>query len=161
MLQIRPIDLKAANEYVSKYHRHNGPVLVHRFSLSVYDNGRLCGVAICGNPTARKLDDGLTVEVKQLCTDGTKNACSILYARSARVAREMGYHKIITYITEAESGVSLRASGFVLESENCGGAKGWNMPSRPRVVKEETLFGEVAASYPLCPKKRYSKILSK
>lgn len=77
MLTIRPIDLKAANAYVIANHRHNGKVLVHRFSLSVYDGDRLCGVAIVGNPTARKLDDGETVEVKRVCTDGTHNACSI------------------------------------------------------------------------------------
>jgi len=159
MLTIRPIDLKAANEYVLKHHRHNGKVLVHRFSISCYDNDRLCGVAICGNPSARKLDNGETIEVKRCCTDGTKNACSILYGRCARIAREMGYKKIITYITDKETGVSLRASGYELEAENCGGKNGWNMPSRPRIVKEETLFGDVSASYPIGPKKRFVKML--
>lgn len=111
MLTIRPIDLKAANAYVMANHRHNGKVLVHRFSLSVYDGDRLCGVAIVGNPTARKLDDGETVEVKRVCTDGTHNACSILYGRCARVAKEMGYKRIITYTLEEEGGASLRGSG--------------------------------------------------
>lgn len=160
-LTIKPLDLKAANEYVLKNHRHNGKVLVHRFSLGCYDDGRLCGVAICGNPTARKLDNGDTIEVKRLCTDGTRNACSILYGRCARVAKEMGFAKIITYITEQECGVSLRASGYELEAEDCGGKKGWDMPSRPRIVREETLFGEVVASYPIGGKKRYAKILNK
>ena len=108
MLTIRPIDLKAANAYVIANHRHNGKVLVHRFSLSVYDGDRLCGVAIVGNPTARKLDDGETVEVKRVCTDGTHNACSILDGRCARVAKEMGYKRIITYTLEEEGGASLR-----------------------------------------------------
>ena len=159
-LVIRPIDLKSANEYVLKNHRHNGKVLVHRFSISCYDGERLCGVAICGNPSARKLDDGSTIEVKRLCTDGTRNACSILYGRCARIAKEMGFKKIITYITDQESGVSLRASGYVLENEHCGGGEnGWNTPSRPRIVKQETLFGEVSASYPIGEKKRYCKVL--
>lgn len=69
-LTIRPIDLKSANEYVMKNHRHNGKVLVHRFSISCYDDDRLCGVAIVGNPSARLLDDGETVEIKRCCTDG-------------------------------------------------------------------------------------------
>lgn len=158
-LQIRPIDLKAANEYVLKNHRHNGKVLVHRFSISCYEGDRLCGVAICGNPSARKLDNGEMIEVKRCCTDGTKNACSILYGRCARIAKEMGYKKIITYITDKESGVSLRASGYELEAEDCGGKHGWSMPSRPRIVREETLFGEISASYPIGAKKRYSKTL--
>lgn len=43
------------------------------------------GVAIAGQPIARKLDDGLTIEVRRLCTDGTKDACSKLYGACARV----------------------------------------------------------------------------
>lgn len=123
MLQIRPIDLKSANEFVVKHHRHNGKVLVHRFSISVYDGDRLCGVAICGNPVARKLDDGDTIEVKRCCTDGTRNACSILYGRCAKIAKDMGYKKIITYITNEEFGASLRASNYVLEADGAGGGE--------------------------------------
>lgn len=160
-MKIRPIDLKSANAFVLKNHRHNGKVLVHRFSIAVYDGERLCGVAIVGNPTARKLDDGKTVEVKRVCTDGTKNACSILYGRCARIAKEMGWEKIITYTLESEGGASLRASGWEIDAENVGG-KDWNMPSRPRIVKEMTLFGEQSASYPIDVKKsRWCKVLNK
>lgn len=123
MLTIRPMDLKAANAYVLEHHRHNGKVLVHRFSIGCYDGDRLCGVAICGNPSARKLCDGLTIEVHRCCTDGTHNACSILYGRAARIAKEMGYRKIITYILQSEIGTSLRASGWQIEAENVGGAR--------------------------------------
>ena len=158
MLIVRPIDLKAANAFVLKHHRHNGKVLVHRFSISVYDGDRICGVAICGNPSARRLDDGETIEVKRVCTDGTRNACSVLYGRCARIAKDMGFTKIITYITENEDGASLRASNFELVDDNCGG-KSWDTPSRPRVVHEITLFGEVSASYPIGKKKRYQRSL--
>lgn len=152
MLQVKPIDLKTANQFVMANHRHNGKVLVHRFSIAVWDGDRLCGVAICGNPSARKLDDGKTIEVKRVCTDGTKNACSILYGRCARIAKEMGWERIITYILETEPGVSLRASGWSIEAEGVGG-KDWNMPSRPRVVREQNLFGESTCSYPIDVKK--------
>jgi hypothetical protein len=102
----------------------------------------------------------MTIEIKRLCTDGTRNACSILYGRCARIAKDMGFKKIITYITEHETGVSLKASGFLLEDANCGGgSNGWNTPSRPRIVQEQTLFGEVSASYPMCKKQRYYKPL--
>ena len=121
MLTIKPLDLKAANAYVMAHHRHNGKVLVHRFSIGVYDGDKLCGVAIVGNPVARKLCDDLTVEVHRCCTDGTRNACSILYGRCARIAREMGFKKIITYILESESGVTMRAAGWLIDAENVGG----------------------------------------
>ena len=161
MLTIRPIDLKSANQYVIAHHRHNGKVLIHRFSIACYDEDRLCGVAIVGNPSARKLDDGLTVEVHRVCTDGTHNACSLLYSRSARIAKEMGWNKIITYTLETETGVSLRACGWSIEAEGVGG-KHWNMPSRPRIIVEKTLFGETTASYPIGVKKtRWYKMLNK
>lgn len=160
-LVVRPLDLKKANEFVMANHRHNGKVLIHRFSIGVYDGERLCGVAIVGNPSARKLDDGKTVEVKRVCTDGTYNACSILYGRCARIAKEMGWQKIITYLLETENGASLRASGWEIDAENVGG-KDWDVPSRPRMVREETLFGEIRASYPINVKKtRWFKKLSK
>jgi hypothetical protein len=160
MLVIKPIDLKSANAFVLAHHRHNGKVLVHRFSIACYDGDRLCGVAICGNPSARKLDTGEVIEVKRVCTDGTRNACSILYGRCARIAKEMGWSKIITYTLDSESGVSLRASGWQIEAENVGGAS-WNVPSRPRIVREETLWGERIAAYPIDQKKvRWSKKLT-
>ncbi len=151
--------MKGANQYVLANHRHNSKVLVHRFSIACYDDDRLCGVAIVGNPSARLLDDGKTVEVKRLCTDGTKNACSILYGRCARIAKDMGFEKIITYTLEEEGGASLRASGFLVEATGVGGKRGWDTPSRPRVVHDVTLFGEVTASYPLGEKIRWFKNL--
>ena len=158
MLRIVPIDLKAANAFVLAHHRHNGKVLVHRFSISCYDGDRLCGVAIVGNPSARNLCDGETLEIKRCCTDGTRNACSILYGRCCAIAKLLGYKKVITYITAEENGASLRASNFVLDAENVGG-DGWDRPKRPRRVTEMTLFGESPVSYPIGPKKRYIKTL--
>ena len=120
----------------------------------------MCGVAIVGNPSARKLCDGFTLEIHRCCTDGTRNACSILYGRCCAIAKLLGYKKVITYITAEEHGASLKASNFVLDAENVGGKEnGWNMPSRPRIVKEMTLFCELSASYPIGPKKRYVKNL--
>lgn len=156
-MEIRPLDLATANRYVVEHHRHNGKVTIHRFSLGCYADGRLCGVAICGNPLARMLCDGLTIEVLRCCTDGTPNACSMLYGRCARVAKEMGYKKIITYILQSEAGTTMKASGWECEADKVGGG-GWNRPSRPRATKEVTLFGE-EDKYPLEPKRRYCKKL--
>ncbi len=123
MLTIKPISLKLANEYVINNHRHHDKVQGHKFSISVYDDGRLCGVAIVGHPQSRRIDNDNILEVLRLCTDGTYNACSILYARCARIAKDMGYRKIITYILESESGASLKASGWHCEKERCGGIR--------------------------------------
>ena len=121
MLVIKPITLKGANEYVINHHRHHSKVQGHKFSLSVWENDRLCGVAIVGHPQSRRIDNSNTLEVLRLCTDGTYNACSILYARCAKIGKDMGYSKIITYILESESGTSLKASGWHCEEERCGG----------------------------------------
>lgn len=102
-----------------------------KFCVGAVDEGdRLLGVAVVGRPVSRCLDNGLTAEVTRLCTDGHRNVCSFLYAACARIARCMGYKKIVTYILESENGTSLRASGW-----NCAGLCGggdWNASGRPR-----------------------------
>ena len=82
-----PLHLREANEFVGQHHRHNRPV-------------------------ARRLDDGKTLEVLRVATDGTPNACSFLYSRCATIARLMGYERVATYILESEGGASLRAVGW-------------------------------------------------
>jgi len=97
---------------------------------SVVYEGELVGVAIVGRPVSRYLDDGMTLEVNRLCTDGTKNACSFLYGAAWRAARAIGYTKIITYILASESGVSLKAAGW-----SCAGPAGglcWTGKRRPK-----------------------------
>ena len=84
---LTPISLKDANAFVAQHHRHNRPVTGHK---SCTEAGRLAGVAIMGRPVSRYLDDGYTLEVNRLCTDGTKNACSFLYAAVWRAAQAMG-----------------------------------------------------------------------
>lgn len=107
---------------MSLYHRHHKPTVGCKFSIGVYDNGTLVGVAICGRPVSRYLDDGLTCEINRLCTDGTYNACSMLYGACCRVAKAMGYKKVITYILQSENGASLKASNFTCEG-TAGGTK--------------------------------------
>lgn len=153
-LTIRPITLREANAYVAQNHRHNLPVNGHKWSIACYDGERLCGVAIAGQPIARKLDDGLTIEIRRVCTDGTYNACSMLYGAASRAAKAMGYKRAITYTLQSEPGTSLKASGWI----DCGEAGGlsWNMPSRPREEYQETLFG-TERKYPDEKKRRWEK----
>ena len=129
MLTLTPINLKTANAFVQQYNRHHKPTRGHKFSIGVSDNGALVGVAICGRPVARRLDDGYTLEVNRLCTDGTPNACSILYAAAYRAARAMGYNRVVTYILDTENGVSLRAAGW--KCAGLAGGKMWTGKRRP------------------------------
>ncbi len=146
MLELMPISLAAANGFVAEHHRHHKPVRGHKFSLGCMVGGQLVGVAIVGRPVSRYLDDGLTLEVNRLCTDGTKNACSFLYRAAARVAKVMGYRKIITYILDTENGTSLRASGW--QCAGLAGGREWTGKRRP----PEPL-------YPAQMKYRYEKAL--
>lgn len=114
-MEIRPITFKSACEFVDKYHRHHKSTTGCKFCVSLYDGQKIVGVAICGRPVSRYLDDGLTCEINRLCTDGTINACSMLYGACCRIAKEMGYKLIITYILESENGASLKASNFICD----------------------------------------------
>jgi hypothetical protein len=117
--------LKAANEMVSSMHRHHKPCVGHRFSLGIIDDeGTVRGAAIVGRPVSRETSQYDIAEVSRLVTDGCQNGCSALYGACARVAKEMGFTKIQTYILESEPGTSLKASGWVMEAITSGG--NWN-----------------------------------
>jgi len=146
-MRVIPLTLSQANSLVASLHRHHKPCVGHRFSLGCYDGDRLCGAAIIGRPVARGCDPYKTAEVSRLVTDGTKNACSFLYAASARVAREMGFEKIQTYILESEPGTSVEAAGWTMESVTAGGD--WN--------HSQAYAGRRRTDQPMEPKKRYAK----
>ena len=132
-LTVVPISLAEANAFVTTHHRHHKPVIGHKFSIAVAEGEKVRGVAIIGRPVARARDDGWTMEVTRLCTDGTPNACSALYAAAWRAARAMGYRRIGTYILKEEPGSSLKAAGWKAIHETPG--RSWDVPSRPRVDK--------------------------
>lgn len=122
--EILPITLKDANAFVKANHRHHDSVTGCKFAIGLYKTVRgttqLIGVAICGRPVSRHLDNGVTLEINRLCVTETGNCCSMLYGAATQIAKHMGYKKVITYILESEEGTSLRASGFTLEDECCG-----------------------------------------
>jgi hypothetical protein len=134
-----PIHLRQANEFIARYHRHSLPTVGGKFAVGAAVDDKLVGVAVAGRPVARKLDDGKTLEVLRVCTNGTLNACSFLYARAAKIARLMGYARVITYTLATESGASLRAMGAKptgpLESHE------WGNPARPR--KSQQVYHEL------------------
>lgn len=133
MLELVPITISDAKEYVRRNHRHHLPPVGGLFAVACANGSGVCGVAIVGRPVARRLQDGWTAEVTRVATDGTRNACSVLYGAAWRACRALGYRKLVTYTLDTEPGTSLRAAGWTLVGETPG--KSWNVPSRPRVDK--------------------------
>ncbi len=155
-----PMELKDAQNYINTYHRHHQAAHRDKFRIAAMEDGKIVGVVQVGRPVSRVLDDSNTLEVLRLCSDGTKNVCSFLYSKAAKVAKEMGYKKIITYILESEPGTSLKATGWHCEATHVGGSD-WNVPSRPRevIASQLSLFPE-KPKYPVDEKKqRWVKIL--
>lgn len=146
-LEVVHVELAEANAFVAKLHRHHKPVVGHRFSIGVQQAAELSGVAIVGRPVARGCDARKVVEVTRLCTDGTKNACSILYAACARAAKELGYRRIQTYILDSEPGTSLLAAGWTLDGHVDG--RQWKHTAGPRRTDQ-----------PTCDKQRWVKDLA-
>ena len=130
-LDIVPVSLAEANAFVEQHHRTHKPVVGHKYSIGCTDGEKIVGVAIVGRPVSRRLDNGLTLEVLRCCTDGTRNACSMLYAAAWRAARAMGYKKLVTYILESEKGASVRAAGWRCVGQ-AGGLR-WTGKRRPEV----------------------------
>lgn len=110
-----PTTLLEANGFVGEFHRHHKAAVGHRFSIGCEHGGKLVGVVVVGRPVARKTEQYGIAEVTRLCTDGTKNACSFLYSLAARIAKEMGFIRIQTFILPTESGVSLKAAGWTFD----------------------------------------------
>ena len=135
--EIVPLPLGEANAFVEQHHRHHGPVIGHRFSMGVADAaGDIRGVAIVGRPVARGLDNGRTLEITRVATDGAKDACSALYGACRRATFALGYTRLVTYTLASEGGRSLVAAGFKVVGEVRG--RSWSCASRPRVDKHPT-----------------------
>ena len=139
--EIIPISLREANRFIEKHHRHSGRAQGCKFCVALSDgHGTLHGVAVVGRPISRYLDDGRTAEVTRLCTDGILNGCSFLYGCCARIAREMGFRKIITYTLAEENGASLAGppGWLCAPGTGRGGWKRWNAGGRPRAESRNT-----------------------
>ena len=139
MLRLRPITIQDAKRCVARWHRHNDAPKSALFAVAVEKDGEVCGVAIIGRPIGRGLQDGWTCETIRVATDGTRNACSMLYGAAARAAKALGYRRIITYTLATEPGVSLRASGWT-ETARLLERESWSCAARNR--QERDLFGE-------------------
>jgi hypothetical protein len=130
-LALCPITLREANAVIAGWHRHHKPVRGCIAVVGVAHDGAICGVGVMGRPVARMLADGYTAEVTRCCTDGTRNAPSMIYRALWRAARALGYRRLVTYTLPEEGGASLRGARFRLIGAAGGGS--WARDSRPRV----------------------------
>lgn len=136
-LTIIPCLFAEARLFVLRHHRHHLPPTGHKFSLAVADeDGQVRGVAIVGRPTARMLQDGWTLEVTRVATDGCPNACSALYGAARRATFALGYRRLLTFTLASEPGTSLVAAGWKCLGTAGGGS--WHRDSRPRVDRHPT-----------------------
>ena len=156
--EIIPVTIRAANDFVEKYHRHNKKVQGARFAVGCISNpvntfrdthdpvntfrDTLVAVGIVGRPVARKLDNGLTAEITRLCAmpGAPKNACSFLYGRCWRIWQQMGGKRMITYTFVKEDGGSIRATGWRMIGATRGFGdhlKGWQ--TRPNREKQDNV----------------------
>ena len=145
-LKLIPMNWKTACEFIDSNHRHHKPPQGWKFGIGVEKNGEIVGVITVGRPVTRALDDGITLEVTRCCTDGTKNAASMLYGAAYRAAKALGYSRIVTYTLIDEPGTTLKASGW--EFSHIAKGKPWSNNSRQR-----------GDNHPLCDKKMWHKIL--
>lgn len=143
VLRLVPVTWAQACAFVDREHRHLKAPRGHKFSIGavadqldphtgVLTAGEaLVGVIVVGRPVTRLFDDGRTLEVTRCATDGTRNACSLLYSAAWRAGRAMGFTRMITYTRADESGASLRAAGWseVAKRRPRGS---WSCKSRPR-----------------------------
>jgi hypothetical protein len=132
-LQLQPITKGEADVFIRQHHRHHQPAVGWKFGIGLNDGAKVVGVVVVGRPVARHNDNGRTLEVTRCCTDGTKNAASMLYGAAWRAAKALGYLRLITYTLATEPGTSLRAAGWSCLYEVQG--RSWSCDSRPRVDK--------------------------
>lgn len=131
-MNLRPVTLREANDFVENFHRHNGRTARDggKFAIGVESDGMLIGVAIVGNPLSATFMDGYTAEVLRVCVNDRQDkpqcgSCSMLYQACWRAWRAMGGTRLVTYTLKTESGSSLRGAGWSIVGETKPVADGW------------------------------------
>lgn len=132
-----PIETRPA--FCRRVHRRLKRLQGGMWSIAIQVRNEIRGVAVVGRPNARLLDDGLKLQVIRVAVRlGTPNGCSMLYGACSRAARAMGASDLLTYIHDDESGVSLRAAGWIEDEHFRSRGGQWTRKSRTEAAAEET-----------------------
>jgi len=131
-MPLRPYPIKHALTFCRTVHRRLKYLQGGMWAVAIYDSSGIRGVAVVGRPNARMLDNGLRLQVLRVAVvDNTPNGCSMLYGACSRAARAMGASDLLTYIHDDETGVSLRAAGWIEDAFQSSGGE-WTRDSRQR-----------------------------
>jgi hypothetical protein len=128
--------VKYARGWVESVHRRIPALTGAMWCLGLWDGDTMRGLAVVGRPGARMLDVaarervGVVEVIRVAVIEGTPNGSSMLYGACARAGRAMGLDGMLTYIHNDETGVSLRAAGWLADKMTDGGE--WSRPSRQR-----------------------------
>lgn len=132
-MRVRWVKRDTAFLFVTKHHRHSKRPAGSIICFGVFNGPDLVGVSVIGRPVARMLGhNGDVVEVLRVCTDGTRNACSMLYGHAARFARLAGADEVVTYTLAEEDGASLRGAGWTERTERRARGGSWSRAGRSR-----------------------------
>lgn len=137
-LELVSITLADARRFIAEHHSHSAPPIGWRFGVGVIDADRLVAVGVAGRPVARYLDSPDNIEITRVATDGTRMACSMVYAHLCAAARHLGYRTAYTYTLVSECATCPKAAGFTFDADSSD-TRTWNRPRRPRL--ELDLFG--------------------
>lgn len=156
-MNLVPITLDEAKQFVGRHHRHNKPPVSWKFGVGLVngDPETLIGVAIAGRPVGRGLDKPGVIEITRVCCLDCRNANSRLYGAILRAAAALGYRTAYTYTLASESGASLRAAGWEVDAE-LSPRPTWNCAVRSRTQTD--MFG--TEQRPSEAKIRWKKLLA-
>jgi len=121
-MNIAPLIIKLALEFIKNTHRRLPKLIGCMWAIALEENKILIGCATIGRPQARMLQDKTyRLEVTRVAVmENKKNGCSMLYGASSRAAKSMGARDLFTYTHADESGISLRAAGWIREDNPNG-----------------------------------------
>jgi hypothetical protein len=100
--------------------------------IGPWSKPELVGVALVGLPARLLMADHTLAVLRVAVVEGHANGCSMLYGACARAARAMGARNLVTYTHADESGVSLKAAGWIDGGLTDGGA--WGREGRERAL---------------------------
>ena|SRR5258708_6733116 len=130
MLILRPFTVKRALPFIRKVHRRLLKIQGALWAVSAWNGDEMIGVAVVGFPARGLMVDDTLCVLRVAVIEGHPNGCSMLYGSCSRTGRAMGARNMVTYTHGDESGISLKAAGWIDGGLTDGGE--WDRPSRPR-----------------------------